>query len=145
MASQKNKTHNTRDDLITIMDGSKRRIWATGQVHEIYQALKEVGTDEYGSLETAFDRWVKGHKVTSKQLRNEGRHPVRGRKILVQAFKGGDFRFYGAFTTINGKQTFIIVNVVEKKQNKANQRDLKLSAQRFLDCLDHGLSEKGKE
>lgn len=63
--------------------------------------------------------------------RNEGRHLVDGKRVMVWAFKHRQLRVYGVEGSVNGKRAFFASEVEpRKKQDGANQAQLKRAAER---------------
>jgi len=130
LSSKKKKQPNPRSDLKLIRKGDCRQIFGPARIVQLYETLKKVKPDDFATLDAAFDRWLSHQRLTKRQFNSEGRHPVEGKQILLMAFKAGMFRFYGSIFEIGGVETFVIVNVDQKKQNKADPNVLATSAKR---------------
>lgn len=65
--------------------------------------------------------------------RNEGRHSVGGRKLMVWAFKDFQLRIYGVEGSVQGKRAFFASEVEpRKKKHGADPVQLKRAAERAL-------------
>jgi hypothetical protein len=101
-----------------------------------YNALK-AGTDMMSVRQrTQLDRYMERfcasepHYMTDTHYRKEGNHPDgNGGKVPIWAFKPDGWRLYGAVLIVDGKKTFVGVEVdPAKKQRKADQSLLKSAA-----------------
>lgn len=135
MSSGKKKATKSKG-LKLLRRGDQRQIVGTEKVLKIYVALERVNPNDFATLDTAFDRWLSRERLTKRQFNSEGRHSVDGKTILLMAFKGGMFRFYGSIIELDGVETFIVVRVEKKKQNKADPSVLDASAKQFREFLD---------
>lgn len=69
--------------------------------------------------------------------RNEGRHSIGGKRLMVWAFKHYQLRVYGVEGSVNGKRAFFASEVEpKKKKTGADQAQLKRAAERALSLAE---------
>ena len=113
---------------------------------KVWKAIRAAPDQSKAQLLKTFDQWCEGYALPDgKHKRNEGRYHHGEESILRQAFAASSIRVYGWIETVEGVETFILVDVdVNKKQQKADQ-DLLAEVGRKAFRLKGDLAKPKKE
>ena len=119
-----------------VFQGIERQIILSPKCFEEYsQAIDgndKISVRRRTHLKRGFERYrgEKQHRLPEEKFKREGKFPDgNGTDVAVYAFKGWQYRLYGAEMVVNGVRSFVGVKTdPNKKRQKADQEILKESA-----------------
>jgi hypothetical protein len=124
-------------ELIMVQQTGYRWVGLMSDVNREFQRLDKRWRSK---LERHFRNYgIQGTTMPQEQFKSEGRFPTGGpesQMLQVYAFKAFQHRIYGATISLEGRETFVGMELVTKKQDKADQELLRRVAQRFRPYLD---------
>jgi len=117
-----------------IISGSSARVVIHEDAQDGFDSVEDRKKDR---LIRVIELWCDGQRPTPEQFNgNEGRATQGTINVLIQAFKTHKVRLYGAEMQIEGRRTFVIVEVdPAKKQNKADPTILKRAKSRAIEFV----------